>query len=342
MSYISNPMDYLNEAGIFDWDTILYKAWPASLTYVLQNYLVTIIIVSIVSVAGLLWFIYAFRNIKTKVEKVTARMMDPSRPRFRKRDKVLFYGRKMLRKVRSFSREATGGRTRLKKRQVVLRFAKRLLRIKREQPLTLQVKEPSQAFLEEDISDQGETRLPPEVIYMLKSIRVFGFFEKPLFLELCKHIESRFISSGQLLFSIGDQDDSIYVVQSGRLSVFITEHDGTELLLKDVTSGESIASLLSIMDVLSGHQADFKTVSARAVEDTSVLRYPHSVNKRHPLPTSPKFSPSRQHSLKTSSSHDEKESPTKPIIAPLGENSFVEKTVTFAGYSGMFGILFGF
>ncbi|XP_076347518.1 patatin like phospholipase domain containing sws isoform X3 [Tachypleus tridentatus] len=382
MSYILNPMDYLNEAGIFDCDSILYKAWPASLTYVLQNYLVTIVILSIVSVAGFLWFIYAFRNIKTKVEKVTARMMDPSRPRFRKRDKVLFYGRKMLRKVRSFSREATGGRTRLKKRQVVLRFAKRLLRIKREQPLTLQVKEPSQAFLEEDISDQGETRLPPEVIYMLKSIRVFGFFEKPLFLELCKHIESRFISSGQLLFSIGDQDDSIYVVQSGRLSVFITEHDGTELLLKDVTSGESIASLLSIMDVLSGHQADFKTVSARAIEDTSVLRLqvevfkhllekypesllrvtqvimvrlqrvtftalhnyldlttqlvrqPHPVNKRHPLPTSPKFSPSRQPSLKTSLPHDEKESPTKPIVTPLGENSSVEKTVTFAGYSG--------
>lgn len=195
---------------------------------------------------------------------------DPTLPRFRKRDKVMFYGRKMLRKVRT-SLQATG-RIRGKKRQMVLRFAKRLLRLKRDQPLTLQVKEPSQAFLEEEIGDQCEQPLPPEVIYMLKSIRVFGFFDKPLFLELCKNLEFVNVPKGQHLFSIGDPDDSIFIVQSGRLQVSITESDGNELILKEVSVGESIASMLSVMDVLTGHLAPFKTVSAKAIESSIILR----------------------------------------------------------------------
>lgn len=53
------------------------------------------------------------------------------RPRFRKRDKVLFYGRKMLRKVKSISGQVhpTGQG---KKRRAVMRFARRLLQLKKE------------------------------------------------------------------------------------------------------------------------------------------------------------------------------------------------------------------
>ena len=53
--------------------------------------------------------------------------------------------------------------------------------------------------------------------------RVFGHFEKPLFLELCKHMESMMVPAGGSLFKIGDEDNCIYVVQSGKINVFITE-----------------------------------------------------------------------------------------------------------------------
>ena len=58
----------------------------------------------------------------------------------------------------------------------------------------------------------------PSTIY-----RVFGHFEKPLFMTLCKHVETKFVPAGALLFRPGQVDDSIYVVKSGRLSVFIVE-----------------------------------------------------------------------------------------------------------------------
>jgi CRP-like cAMP-binding protein len=53
--------------------------------------------------------------------------------------------------------------------------------------------------------------------------RVFGHFERPIFLELCRSLESKNVLAGAYLFRIGDVDDSLYVVQKGLLHVFITD-----------------------------------------------------------------------------------------------------------------------
>lgn len=163
---------------------------------------------------------------------------------------------------------------------MVLKFAKRLLRLKRDMPLELKVKEPSQAFLEEDLYKSSDYQFPEEVVFMIRSIRVFGFFEKPLFLKLCQSIEYLNVLKGQYLFNIGDPDDSIYIMQSGEVQVTLTEPDGTVLVLKNVKKGESIASMLSVMDVLSGHTSIFKTVSASALEDSTILRLKIDVLKQ--------------------------------------------------------------
>jgi len=52
-------------------------------------------------------------------------------------------------------------------------------------------------------------------------------------------------------FYPGDADENFYVVQSGKLNVFITETDGSTVALKVVKEGDSIASLLSFTDVLT-------------------------------------------------------------------------------------------
>ncbi|KAF7495700.1 Neuropathy target esterase sws [Sarcoptes scabiei] len=214
-----------------------------------------------------------------KIRKKVSILPDNSKPRFRKRDKVMFFGRKMLRKVRSSIQG--NEKPRGKKRQMVLKFAKKLLQIKKEiQPLELKVKEPSQAFLKEDLYDSDLHDLPDELIYMVKSIRVFGFFEKPLFLRLCQKIEIINLIQGEFLFNIGDSDNSIYIVKTGEIKVFLTETDGSMLTLKNVHPGESIASMLSVMDFLSGYPSHFKTVSASAVKDSQILRLKMSVLKR--------------------------------------------------------------
>uniref|UniRef100_A0A8C0IVH9 lysophospholipase n=1 Tax=Chelonoidis abingdonii TaxID=106734 RepID=A0A8C0IVH9_CHEAB len=163
--------------------------------------------------------------------------------RFRKRDKVLFYGRKIMRK--------------------------------KELPI-LQLKEPPPSVLEADLTefDVANSHLPSEVLYMLKNVRVLGHFEKPLFLELCKHMIFQQFQQGEYVFRPGQPDTSIYVVQDGKLELFLTQQDGKETLVKEVFPGDSVHSLLSILDVITGHQRPYRTVSARAGEDSTVLRLP--------------------------------------------------------------------
>lgn len=58
-------------------------------------------------------------------------MKSQSLTRFRKRDKALFYGRKMLRKVKNISgqvRNSGQGR----KRKMVMKFARRILQLKKD------------------------------------------------------------------------------------------------------------------------------------------------------------------------------------------------------------------
>uniref|UniRef100_A0A673YYV8 lysophospholipase n=1 Tax=Salmo trutta TaxID=8032 RepID=A0A673YYV8_SALTR len=206
------------------------------------------------------------------------------RYRFRKRDKVLFYGRKIMRKVSHYwslagtistqNRPTRKGCTSL---CYLMCLCCRILRIRKEPP-TLQPKEPPPSLLEADLTefDVQNSNLPSEVLYMLKNVRVLGHFEKPLFLELCRHMVFVELQEGEGLFRPGDDDDSIYVVQDGRLELCIHENDGTEPVVKDVLPGDSVHSLLSILDIITGYPAPYKTVSARAASRSTILRLPAS------------------------------------------------------------------
>nr|XP_020835525.1 neuropathy target esterase isoform X7 [Phascolarctos cinereus] len=216
---------------------------------------------------------------RLRAKKVQAQ--ETPKYRFRKRDKVLFYGRKIMRKVSQSTSSlvdttiSTASRPRMKKKLKMLNIAKKILRIQKETP-TLQRKEPPPSVLEADLTefDVANSHLPSEVLYMLKNVRVLGHFEKPLFLELCRHMVFQRLSQGDYVFRPGQPDASIYVVQDGQLELCLPGPDGKECVVKEVFPGDSVNSLLSILDVITGHQRPYRTVSARASRDSTVLRLP--------------------------------------------------------------------
>ncbi|XP_055349983.1 patatin-like phospholipase domain-containing protein 7 isoform X2 [Paramacrobiotus metropolitanus] len=210
--------------------------------------------------------------------------------KFPKKEKVRFYYNKVLHRVNSWRyADSPGGKQRLKTRQIVRKFADNLLnrvklkgRFRRRgsessAPRLLQKELPA-SYLEEQagaVSGRLNAALPSEVLSMMRAIRVFGHLDEAVFLELCQQMASVTIEPGDFLFRPGDPDDCVYMVQRGRLLVFIYDQDTKrELPLKEVKTGESIASMLSILDVLSGHQHPFKTVTCRAIEESLVIRMP--------------------------------------------------------------------
>ena len=62
----------------------------------------------------------------------------------------------------------------------------------------------------------GQEELPLELYYLLKSVRVFGYLERPLFLEICKFIETKHVPAGFYLFNKGDVS---YAQKVGKLVI---------------------------------------------------------------------------------------------------------------------------
>lgn len=62
-----------------------------------------------------------------------------------------------------------------------------------------------------------------EILSILFSSRVFGYLDEKIILEMCKYMETKVVYAGNYLFKIGDPDDSIYVVESGKIQVYITD-----------------------------------------------------------------------------------------------------------------------
>ncbi|XP_061383047.1 neuropathy target esterase sws isoform X4 [Danaus plexippus] len=251
-------------------DMFAVKTWTSEWTNSFQDNQVLWSFCGCLLVSVLVVFFYYYKRWKSKEPAGGAGATAAGEPakRFRKRDKMLFYGRRMLRKVKSISNSGQG-----RKRRAVMRFARKLLQLKKESaPEQLKVLEPPAEYLEEDLTN--DDRVPPDALYMLHSIRVFGHFEKPVFLMLCKHTEILNLPAGSFLFKVGDTDENVYVVQNGRVNVYITNPDGSSLSLKIVRAGESVTSLLSFTDVLTGHSQPYKTVNAKALEDSQVIKLP--------------------------------------------------------------------
>ncbi len=81
------------------------------------------------------------------------------------------------------------------------------------------------------------------------------------------------LPGGQILFREGDEDDSLYVVLSGRLGAFLRNDHGKEILIRQMVSGETVGE----MALLSGER---RSAMVLAMRNTELVRLSKSAFTR--------------------------------------------------------------
>ena len=230
--------------------------------------------------------------MKPRVKAVKEFVVPGKGPRFRKRDRMAFLGAKAMRNAKAVGTYITGRQGR--KRRDMARLVKRVfLKGSPSASLAGELRPdlPSEYLEEEgirgDLGDDAEG-VPEALVLVLKNLRVFGHFENTILLELMKNIEYVTLRANDYLFRVGDPDSGMFIVESGALSVCYESSDtgggdrgdkgdgggsSNVVELKRVTPGEPIVSLLSFLDHLAGKRKVYKTVSARALEDTRLIKF---------------------------------------------------------------------
>jgi uncharacterized membrane protein len=101
----------------------------------------------------------------------------------------------------------------------------------------------------------------PEI---LRNIPLFSLMDDQELLELSKHLEEKHYFAGQLVFKAGDPGDAMYIVQSGKVELFMQDSSDSRVSLAFIESGDLFGEL-SLLD----NQP--RSASAIAVEKTHLL-----------------------------------------------------------------------
>jgi CRP/FNR family transcriptional regulator, cyclic AMP receptor protein len=99
---------------------------------------------------------------------------------------------------------------------------------------------------------------------ILSEIPIFALLDENERQALAHLLETEYFKQGQEIFGYGDQGDSIYIVRSGKVQVFIENDEGDTLIVSEPGPGEPFGEI-SFLD------AGPRTATAHAVEDTECL-----------------------------------------------------------------------
>ena len=103
------------------------------------------------------------------------------------------------------------------------------------------------------------------LVAKLAALPLLDSIEPHLLDAIAKEFEWFSLPGGQLLFSEGDTDDSMYVVLSGRLGAFLHGDDDKEILIRQMPAGETVGE----MALLSGEP---RSATVVALRDTELAR----------------------------------------------------------------------
>src|SRR5437867_8892135 len=104
------------------------------------------------------------------------------------------------------------------------------------------------------------TNTPEMTLEAIRSVPLFASLSDDELSDLRNLLRTRAVQAHMPLFSAGDQGDAMYLVESGRVRISITDDDEKEIILAELTQGDFFGE----MAIIDGKQ---RSASATVTED---------------------------------------------------------------------------
>jgi CRP/FNR family transcriptional regulator, cyclic AMP receptor protein len=116
---------------------------------------------------------------------------------------------------------------------------------------------------------------------MLKEVKLFELMDDVEREALCGLMETQHFNKGETIFAAGDAGDTVFIVRSGNVQVYIENYEGQKIVLRENLQGDVFGDI-SLLD------GGARTATAVAVEESDTLsldrdqllelitKYPHS------------------------------------------------------------------
>jgi CRP/FNR family transcriptional regulator, cyclic AMP receptor protein len=96
---------------------------------------------------------------------------------------------------------------------------------------------------------------------LLRGVPLFAALDDAAVDELCGYLHPVELKAGSNLFRVGDAGDAMYIIESGRVRITVTDADGREVILASLGHGDFFGE----MAMLDGHG---RSADAAVMEDT--------------------------------------------------------------------------
>ena len=113
--------------------------------------------------------------------------------------------------------------------------------------------------------DYHSFEVPPGLLEKLAGLSLLESLDPHVLKATAAEFDWFSLPGGQILFNRGDKDDSLYIVLSGRLGAFLPNEEGREVLVRQMTAGETVGE----MALLSGQP---RSATVLALRDTELAR----------------------------------------------------------------------
>jgi len=116
---------------------------------------------------------------------------------------------------------------------------------------------------------------------MLKEVKLFELMDDTELGALCGLLETNHFEKGDTVFSAGDAGDTVYIVRSGSVQVYIENYEGQKIILRENLKGDVFGDI----SLLDGGPRTATAVAVEASETLSldrdqllqlITKYPHA------------------------------------------------------------------